>query len=618
MKSGHACVGMSVLIIVLALAGFFTWTGQSPVAVFVIVAIVFGCCLFPIILSTYQVYRFQSAARVAVDDEAEDSFVLHQRQERHGKPREEAAAGSVDSPNNPTGDEENPNITSDNTGSNKKVSFDTTREQRSLLHSNQQKVTDTAFISVWETVRISEMKPWFCWTTAVLEVCIFFIWPFISLYANKNLPIAIVFMLMGVPSVMRHYFNVSNLLQYLGPIEHLDLSSSELSPALCGLGGKGGSKEWWSSSLGFEQDRRLKNQALVSTIVRRITRSRNTSSWIKLFFFLFFCVFAGFLMASTEESFDYKVKGVKFASSFYYDPQPNLPYPTCSVQKGFTFPGVTSASLADFAFLATMSFAGPDEAQPLLNQWFGDGQVVDDYEYVAQYRKATGTASHPVSYKLFTISALPESAIVAIRGSESMWDWMVDIQLWCGGVLAQIIKAVNPFGWLWEPILDDVVYFINSVQSEELKEVSYYRYTSAFVMDLYAGFGGRKFTSLWTTGASLGGGLSILTGAITGASAVAISGLNAMYSRHTFDPPITAEQLNTRVFNTIPERDIIAHIDEPGMLVQHMQCRGAKVKKPFLGLDVVIVHTIVLMHQLSLSYSTEFCIWLSFYVSFIV
>jgi hypothetical protein len=319
-----------------------------------------------------------------------------------------------------------------------------------------------------------------------------------------------------------------------------------------------------------------------------------------LFFFLFFCVFAGFLMASTEESFDYKVKGVKFASSFYYDPQPNLPYPTCSVQKGFTFPGVTSASLADFAFLATMSFAGPDEAQPLLNQWFSDGQVVDDYEYVAQYRKATGTASHPVSYKLFTISALPESAIVAIRGSESMWDWMVDIQLWCGGVLAQIIKAVNPFGWLWEPILDDVVYFINSVQSEELKEVSYYRYTSAFVMDLYAGFGGRKFTSLWTTGASLGGGLSILTGAITGASAVAISGLNAMYSRHTFDPPITAEQLNTRVFNTIPERDIIAHIDEPGMLVQHMQCRGAKVKKPFLGLDVVIVHTIVLMHQLSL------------------
>jgi len=157
-----------------------------------------------------------------------------------------------------------------------------------------------------------------------------------------------------------------------------------------------------------------------------------------------------------------------------------------------------------------------------------------------------------------------------------MWDWMVDIQLWAGGVLAQLVRAVNPFGWMWTPILDEMVYFINSVQSEELKDVSYYRYTSAFVNDLYAGFDGRKFENLRVTGASLGGGLAILTGAITGASAVSISGLNAMYSRRTFDPPITKEQLDTRVFNVIPDRDIIARIDQPGMLYQRTQCRGPK------------------------------------------
>ena len=127
---------------------------------------------------------------------------------------------------------------------------------------------------------------------------------------------------------------------------------------------------------------------------------------------------------------------------------------------------------------------------------------------------------------------------------------------------------VNPLGYIWEPIMDEVVLCINVVQSRKLKEVSYYHYTSEFVKTLYNGYDGRKYKNLRVTGASLGGGLAILTGAITGAGAIAISGLNAMYSRRTFLPPITEEQLNTRVFNTIPERDIIAHIDKVRILIR--------------------------------------------------
>ena len=116
--------------------------------------------------------------------------------------------------------------------------------------------------------------------------------------------------------------------------------------------------------------------------------------------------------------------------------------------------------------------------------------------------------------------------------------------------------------------MDEVVMCINIVQSRKLKEVSYYQYTSRFVETLYNGYDGRAYKNIRVTGASLGGGLAILTGAITGASAIAISGLNAMYSRRTFLPPITEEQLNTRVFNTIPERDIIAHIDKVRILTR--------------------------------------------------
>jgi len=93
---------------------------------------------------------------------------------------------------------------------------------------------------------------------------------------------------------------------------------------------------------------------------------------------------------------------------------------------------------------------------------------------------------------------------------------------------------------------------------------------------LYEGFEGRTYTNLRITGTSLGGGLALLTGAITGASAICFSALNAMFSRRTFLPPITVEQLNTRVFNVIPQRDIIANIDRPGRLYQRIQCRGPK------------------------------------------
>ena len=258
----------------------------------------------------------------------------------------------------------------------------------------------------------------------------------------------------------------------------------------------------------------------------------------------------------------YRWKGIVLADDFYWDAQSQLQYPTCDVQKGFSIPGASAVDLADFSFLGILSFASPVESQPLLDQWFGNGTVIDDFEYVSSYKKAIGVEDHPVEYKLFTLASDPTSAVVAIRGSEARWDWLVDIQLWSGGVLAQGIKNFNPLGYLWDPILDEVVYLINFVQSNKLKELSYYRFTSDFIEALYNGYGGRAYENLRVTGVSLGGGLSILTGAITGASAISFSGLNAMFSRRTFLPPITEDQLNTRVFNTIPQRDLIASIDK--------------------------------------------------------
>ena len=49
-----------------------------------------------------------------------------------------------------------------------------------------------------------------------------------------------------------------------------------------------------------------------------------------------------------------------------------------------------------------------------------------------------------------------------------------------------------------------------------------------------------------------------------------------MLSRRTFDPPLTKEQINKRVINVIPDRDIVPRIDDPGDLYQRIECRARK------------------------------------------
>mmetsp|Transcript_846 Transcript_846/g.1756 ORF Transcript_846/g.1756 Transcript_846/m.1756 type:complete len:145 (+) Transcript_846:79-513(+) len=137
------------------------------------------------------------------------------------------------------------------------------------------------------------------------------------------------------------------------------------------------------------------------------------------------------------------------------------------------------------------------------------------------------------------------------------------MRLWSAAGLAQVVKWVMPYGWIWDPILPDLIYFANWVESSTIASVSYYKTTTQFVNDVLAGYGkndGYDFSNLRVTGASLGGGLAIITGAQTQAFAVAISGLGATLSRETFDPPIELEKLNSHTFNFIPERDYIARI----------------------------------------------------------
>lgn len=120
------------------------------------------------------------------------------------------------------------------------------------------------------------------------------------------------------------------------------------------------------------------------------------------------------------------------------------------------------------------------------------------------------------------------------------------MQLWSAAGLAQVVKWMTPFGWVWEPVLPHLIYLANLVESSAIADVAYYKVTTQFVNDVLEGYGGGRFQNLHVTGVSLGGGLAIITGAQTDAFAIAISGLGATLSRETFDPPIKLEKLNAQ------------------------------------------------------------------------
>lgn len=272
---------------------------------------------------------------------------------------------------------------------------------------------------------------------------------------------------------------------------------------------------------------------------------------------------------------------VLLLDDFYYPPQNNtLAYPTCKLTKGFEFPGQVASDLGDYAFLSVISYETSDVNKYILDKWFGGSEiVVDEEKYVTQYRKDSNTAANPVYFKLFSLPSVPGYAVMSIRGSETPFDWLVNMQLWSASGLAQVVKWLTPFGWVWEPILPDLIKLVNMIESKSIGDASYYKVTTQFVNDVMAGYGkefGKQFSTVQVTGASLGGGLAIITGAQTNAFAIAISGPGATLSRKSFDPPVELEKLNTQTFNFIPARDYVARVGGRASLFQNAQCTAPK------------------------------------------
>ena len=231
-----------MLIFILILTGFLVWLEKPLTTTFVIVVLVVLCCFYPMVVSLGEVRQHYN----------NNQHVLEKGEEEDVDNDDGAADRNNDAA---VVDEE----------------MDAANQGDNDEHYCE------SYISVWENVRITELNPWACYTTVAVEIIVFFLWPVISLFVFENTPIGVVFLILGIHSIPRHYFNVSNLLQELGSIDNLDLSDVDLSLLPCcgshstnnGNGGGNGSK-----------NRDMKNKTLVANLVRRVTRSRANGNWM--------------------------------------------------------------------------------------------------------------------------------------------------------------------------------------------------------------------------------------------------------------------------------------------------------------------------------------------------
>lgn len=121
----------------------------------------------------------------------------------------------------------------------------------------------------------------------------------------------------------------------------------------------------------------------------------------------------------------------------------------------------------------------------------------------------------------------------------------------------QVLRFVLPIGDIWTPLMDRLIQAISALDSEAIEQVAFYKDTTAFVNEIQ-GQVPSTYRGVAVTGHSLGGGLSLITGAQTGVPAVAVSGPNAMLSRKSFEPPLKEESLNSKTFNIIPSKPFVS------------------------------------------------------------
>lgn len=239
---------------------------------------------------------------------------------------------------------------------------------------------------LWEEARVSQPKAWVCYTAMVWEFLFLILLPAIFLLNNQDFWSTAVFIVLGIFSFLRKYFDASAILCELGSMNTIDV---EIDPGKPRRGRLFRQKTF----KGVQKTLVLKSR--LAEIVSNVSRGSAATGWACFFAVLIVGFFAlSFLAVISEDGLGDRPP-IVLLDDFAYPSEETLQYPTCSMRKGFditTDSGATfDTKLADYAFLAAISYETTNVTDYLLPKWFTEGEVVDEDELVKQYRAETGT-----------------------------------------------------------------------------------------------------------------------------------------------------------------------------------------------------------------------------------
>ena len=130
---------------------------------------------------------------------------------------------------------------------------------------------------------------------------------------------------------------------------------------------------------------------------------------------------------------------IRILQDFYYPPQNNtMLYPNCELTNQFALPGLENSYALDYNLLAGIAYETTELSTYYMDKWFmQEGLVVDEADFVTQWRQDSGNSLEQVSFKLFSFPSSPGVGILSIRGTETPMDRLYNSGMYLGTVLTQ-------------------------------------------------------------------------------------------------------------------------------------------------------------------------------------
>ena len=363
------------------------------------------------------------------------------------------------------------------------------------------------------------------------------------LYGNVNL--GILFLVIGVSTMISRYFNVQNCLLELGFID----SNKEVS-ADC--------PETWTRRVNYLVEDMGHNYKLNIGIYG---------------FCLSICIFLLIgRIANIHGVTDGNLDRATFIHDFYYQGTSKIPYSQCRLENLDATVADEEVALADYIFLSSWAYLDPNAAQIALDDWFGIDVAFDQYHSITKHFQARYEGDSKKSVVKYSLVDFPkaEKSIITIRGTINGLDALTYSQLWIPAATAQLYRALIPLGRMWNPVLHLFVKSLSFIEANGIRKVSHYREITTFANEMK-----QVRENIFMTGYSLGGGIALISGGQSQNKAIAISGPNNMFSRDTVSQSITVEDINNYMFNLIPDRDPIAMLDDKGRRYQRIECNSS-------------------------------------------